>query len=204
MSAQRLNFRERQRRMQEVGEAAWQEIETLPGAIREGYFERPRMPIEILTCPLGKEVNHGGLLRIAESFMLERVLFSFEKDGAHDFSGHRGAMRWQPYDWRHSEELLQETEGRQVVALTLIDSAVSFDQIDYRFPLSIVVGQEKEGVPEWMVDKAEHAIAIPMYGLMGSLNVATATAIVVQHIASQYAKAHGFQPIRTESQRLIG
>jgi tRNA G18 (ribose-2'-O)-methylase SpoU len=199
----KLGYRERQRRMQATSDRAWMEVASLPGAMREGYFDRPRMPIEILACPLGEEVNHGGILRVAEAFMLENVIFAFEEDEGNDFSGHRGAIQWQPYDWQLTLDAVKTRTDRHRVALTLTDEAVAFDRVAYRFPLTIIVGSEKRGVPAEVVAECDDVIAIPMFGLMGSLNVATATAIVVQHIASQYAKANGFTPIRPESQRLL-
>jgi tRNA G18 (ribose-2'-O)-methylase SpoU len=199
----KIGYRERQRRMKATAENAWKEVEALPGSMRAGYFDRPRIPVEIIACPLGEEVNHGGILRVAEAFMLEHVTFSYEDDGGNDFSGHRGAIQWQPYDWQNVSEVISTRSARHCVALTLTDEAVAFDRLPYRFPLSILVGSEKNGIPKDIVDQCDDVIAIPMFGLMGSLNVATATAIVVQHVASQYAKANGFQPIRPESQRLL-
>ena len=88
----RLNYRERQARMREIAESAWQDIAALPESIRERADILPRMPIEIIACPLGKAVNHGGLLRIGEAFRVQMVTFAFELDRGNDFSGHRGAI----------------------------------------------------------------------------------------------------------------
>jgi 23S rRNA (guanosine2251-2'-O)-methyltransferase len=201
----RLNYRERQARMREIAEAGWQGMENLPESVRERADLLPRMPIEIIACPLGKAVNHGGLLRMAEAFRLEMVTFSFEQDRGNDFSGHRGAIRWQPYRWLPAEEAVAEatTKGRQKIALALSDSAVNFEVFEYQFPMSLVVGSEIDGVPQGILDQCDACVAIPMFGLMESLNVATATAIVVQHITSQYAKETGYTPLRDASKRLL-
>ena len=173
---------------------------------REGYHERPRMPIELVVCPLGKEVNHGGILRLAEAFMLERVSFSRESDSAEDFSGHRGSERWQPWDWVDPIEAVASAKeaGRQCVALTLNERAVAFDAFDYSWPCTLVVGSEMMGLPPALVEQCDGVVAIPMFGLMESLNVATATGIVVQHMARCYADEAGFAPLREESARLLG
>lgn len=200
----RINYRERVRRMRALNEAAWDR--STSGSIREGYYDRPRMPIEIIACPLGKEVNHGGILRVAEAFMLSHVWFAHESDGAEDFSGHRGATQWQPHGWKNEFEAvaLAKSKGHQVVALTLTDRAVSFDAFEYLWPCSLVVGSEMFGVPDEISDQCDGVVAIPMFGLMASINVATATAIVVQHMARCYADEVGFAPLREESARLLG
>ena len=199
----RLNYRQRVKRMREVAESAWQEIDGLPESVRDQAMVLPRIPLEIIACPLGKEVNQGGLLRLAEAFRIEQVSFAFEEDKANDFSGHRGAMRWQPYRWIDPAEALAQAKDRQKIALTLSETAVNFETLDYRFPISLLVGSELDGVPKELVDQCDACVAIPMFGLMGSLNVATATAIILQHIAGEYFKQTGFQPIREESKRLL-
>lgn len=193
--------------MFETNEQAWQEIEFQPAEVRETYHQLPRVPIELIACPLGKAVNHGGLLRVAEAFRIENVCFSPEADSAEDFAGHRGAGKWQPFEWIPLDESIPRTRRieskRHLVAVTIDDRAQSFSDWKPQFPLSIVVGSEWYGVPEWVVAEADDLIAIPMYGMMGSLNVATATAIVLQHYASLYAQQHSIEPIRAESRSLL-
>ena len=203
LTSMRLTNRERQERMRELASESWSELDSMPESLRERADILPRMPIEIITCPLGKAINHGGLLRIAEAFRCEMVTFSFEEDKFNDFSGHKGSIRWQPYQWLSPSDALDRAEGRQKVALTLTESAVNFEDFEFQYPVSLVVGSEKDGVPQDIVSKCDGCVAIPMFGLMGSLNVATATAIVIQHIASCYAKSHGYLPLRPESKRLI-
>lgn len=198
----RLNYRERQRRMKEVAEAGWQDIEALPESLRERFDHLPRMPIEIISCPLGKAVNQGGILRLAEAYRIERVTFAYEDDKANDFSGHRGAIRWQPYRWMMPLDALAEAKDRQKIALTLTESSVNFVDFEYKFPLSLVVGSEMEGIPEEVVEQCDATIAIPMYGLTRSLNVAIATAIVIHEIASRYVREAEFEPVREDSKRL--
>jgi tRNA (guanosine-2'-O-)-methyltransferase len=189
--------------MKELAGSTWQDLDAMPESIRERADRLPRMPIEIVTCPLGKAINHGGLLRIAEAFRCEMVTFSYEEDRFNDFSGHKGSIRWQPYQWMSPLEALAKAEGRQKVALTLSEDAVNFSEFDFQYPLTLVVGSELDGVPEDVLAECDAAVAIPMFGLMGSLNVATATAIVVQHVASKYAKLTDFEPLRDSSKRLL-
>jgi tRNA G18 (ribose-2'-O)-methylase SpoU len=189
--------------MREIAETAWQDLDTLPDSIRERADLSPRIPIEIIACPLGKAVNHGGLLRIAESFRCEMMTFAFESDRHNDFSGHRGSMRWQPYRWLSPLEALDQAKDRQKVALSLTDSSVNFQEFEFNYPVSLVVGSEVDGIPSEVLEKCDACVAIPMFGLMGSLNVATATAIVVQHLASKYAKENRFEPLREASKKLL-
>ena len=189
--------------MRETIESAWQQVEETPERMREKILTMPRMPVEIVACPLGKEVNYGGILRIAEAFRIEMVSFEHEPDHANDFSGNRGSTRWQPYRWIAAQDALNQKPEAYKVALTLSDNAVDFAYHDYKFPLVLIVGSEMTGVPKPIAEQCDVCVGIPMFGLMGSLNVATATAIVMQHIARQYGEETGFEPVRDESKRLL-
>jgi tRNA G18 (ribose-2'-O)-methylase SpoU len=48
-------------------------------------------------------------------------------------------------------------------------------------PICLVLGGERAGVAQEIVDLADCAVAIPMSGMANSLNVATAATILVHH-----------------------
>jgi tRNA G18 (ribose-2'-O)-methylase SpoU len=204
----RIKWRERQRRIQASLGETWNIAGRTPEdpGLREAYNDLPGAPIRLITLPLSKDVNHGGLLRTADAFRLERVDFSREEDRANDFSGHRGTAGWQPYRWIEPEEAITEAiaEGYTLCALTLSERAVSIDEVEWKFPLAIILGAENWGIPPEIEDRCELVAAIPLYGLVTSLNVATAAALAVHAAVTAYAKANpDFQPARTTSRRLL-
>jgi len=203
----RLTQSERMRRMDSENESVWVEAEAVTGPrLRHIYPTLLRAPIEVIVCPLGKAVNHGGILRAADSFRIERVTFQKEEDGATDFAGSRGAKKWQPYRWLPAIEAANEAKsgGRTLVSLTWTPDAISIFDFDWTFPLSIVAGSEWQGVPDEIVDMSDHVIAIPMFGATGSLNVAVATSIVLSQATMAYHRSNpSFIPARRESQKLL-
>ena len=50
------------------------------------------------------------------------------------------------------------------------------------FPAVLVLGGERTGVSQAVLDCAEQTVAIPMRGMANSLNVATAAAIVLHEL----------------------
>lgn len=205
----RITTKERRRRMTESIEAAWGEARQKaddPG-LRDRYHLLPRAPIRLIGSPLTKDVNQGGLLRLAEAFRIERVDLSPEADGAVDFAGSRGTKSQQPYRWVETQRAVEEAnaEGYHTVALTLSSRAVPFDLFEWRFPLAIVIGAELAGLPEEIETACQHTVAIPLYGMIQSLNVAVATGIVLQRAHAQYVAEHPeFEPARQVSRRLRG
>lgn len=79
----------------------------------------------------------------------------------------------------------KKDEGYQIVATHLDESAVSFREIDYTKPTLLIMGNEKEGVSESLLALADHKIIIPMQGMVQSLNVSVATALILYEAQRQ-------------------
>lgn len=203
-----IGWHERQRRMREALGDAWESAgyHAHDPGLRDRYPTLPRAPIRLICCPLIKDVNQGGLLRIGEAFRIERVDLSPEADGAVDFSGQRGTSAYQPFRWIDPEQAIAEAkaDGFSVVALTLSPDSVALESVEWRFPVAIVLGSENEGLPVEILELCDSAIAIPLYGLVTSLNVATAAAIVVHGAVQAYRVGEDFAPAREVSRRLLG
>jgi tRNA (guanosine-2'-O-)-methyltransferase len=70
-------------------------------------------------------------------------------------------------------------QGMRVYAAHLADDAVDFRDVDYVGPTCVVFGNEKHGVSEAAAAAADARIVIPMLGMVQSLNVSVATAVVM-------------------------
>ena len=80
-------------------------------------------------------------------------------------------------------------EGFQVVVTHLEERAISFREVDYTKPTLIVMGNEKEGVSVEVIAQATHVIVIPMQGMVQSLNVSVATALILYEAQRQRENA---------------
>jgi tRNA (guanosine-2'-O-)-methyltransferase len=96
----------------------------------------------------------------------------------------------------------KQQEGYQLVVTHLDAHAVSFREIDYTGPTMIVVGNEKEGVCEEIIAMADHTVIIPMKGMVQSLNVSVATALVLYEAQRQREEKGMYDvPQLTESEQ---
>jgi len=106
----------------------------------------------------------------------------------------QGAHRW-THRYRVDEadkvKFLQQkkAEGFQVVVTHLEERAVSFREVDYTKPTLIVMGNEKEGVSSELIAEATDVIVIPMQGMVQSLNVSVATALILYEAQRQLENA---------------
>jgi len=78
-------------------------------------------------------------------------------------------------------------KGYQLVATGLFPETIDFRSVDYTKPTVIIVGHELEGISEIVRQEADVIVKIPMYGMVQSLNVSVATAVVLYEAERQRA-----------------
>jgi len=79
-------------------------------------------------------------------------------------------------------------EGFQTAAMVLGGSKTHFD-LDLRKPTVVIVGQEGAGLPEEILAEVDHRVCIPMAETIDSLNVATASAVILYEALRQRIKS---------------
>ncbi len=80
-------------------------------------------------------------------------------------------------------------QGYQVIATTLSAGAKDYREIDYTGPTAVLVGEELEGISRQAVQLADQIITIPMAGMVQSLNVSVASALVLYEAYHQRNRA---------------
>lgn len=82
-----------------------------------------------------------------------------------------------------------QAEGLQVYAAHLSGHAVDFRSVDYTRPCAVLMGAELWGVSEPAAAAADAHVTIPMAGLVASLNVSVAAAVILFEAQRQRAAA---------------
>lgn len=101
-----------------------------------------------------------------------------------------GAEKWMP--WEYSKQtgkvLIQlKEQGYKIVALEQTKKSVNIYKYQPKFPLALIVGNEKTGVTKSMLKYCDDAIELPMQGRKKSLNVSVAAGIAMFYL-SQFKK----------------
>ncbi len=97
-------------------------------------------------------------------------------------------------------------EGFAIAATHLTNSSKSFYDVDFTKKAAIVVGNEHEGVSREAAEQADELIHIPMFGMIQSLNVSVATAVILYEAARQRLYSGGYSNSKfseEELQRLL-
>lgn len=92
-----------------------------------------------------------------------------------------------------------QARGFQVVAAHLSERARDFRQIDYSRPCAILMGTEKYGVSARALELADAEITIPMAGMVASLNVSVAAAVILYEAQRQRELAGCYDRPQLES-----
>ena len=76
-------------------------------------------------------------------------------------------------------------QNMQVLVTHLSDDAVDYRDIDYTLPTAIILGQEKRGASQEAIAASDKRITIPMLGMVQSLNVSVAAALILYEAQRQ-------------------
>jgi tRNA guanosine-2'-O-methyltransferase len=165
-------------------------------ASRANYAGLPRHSLVLCASLVHNPANLGGLCRLAEVFRLEALILpslAIAQDPAFRKTA-VSAHHWQPV-LECSPQTLEHRlddyrqQNYQVIGL---DSAAHPPPL-MTFPFSqrtvMVLGQELTGLPTSIIQRCNHVVTIPQYGLVESLNVQHAGAIAIY----EYLKQHGLK-----------
>lgn len=78
-----------------------------------------------------------------------------------------------------------KAQGMQIVVTNLCENAVDYRQIDYTKPTALILGQEKLGISDEALELADQQVIIPMVGMVQSLNVSVAAALLLYEAQRQ-------------------
>jgi tRNA G18 (ribose-2'-O)-methylase SpoU len=76
--------------------------------------------------------------------------------------------------------------GTRIIVLEHTSNSQPYSALEVTFPVCLVVGNEVFGVQEKIVEIADDAIEIPMFGTKQSLNVTIAYGIVIYDLLFKY------------------
>jgi tRNA G18 (ribose-2'-O)-methylase SpoU len=95
-------------------------------------------------------------------------------------------VSWQHYINPVDAINILKSNDVQILALEHTTKSKRYDMFSYTFPVCVMFGNEVDGLTEELINYADSAIEIPMYGIKQSLNISVSYGIVMYHILNQY------------------
>ena len=155
---------------------------------------RSRRPVSVLLDNIRSLYNVGSIFRSSDAAGVEKIYLCGITGKPPRAEIHKAALGAEnSVQWEYFEnpvEIVQKlkTQGYHIVILEHTDQPQFYHEVKYEFPLCLVVGHEITGVSDEVVELADMAIEIPMFGIKQSLNVSVAYGIAVYEITKQYHK----------------
>jgi tRNA G18 (ribose-2'-O)-methylase SpoU len=161
-----------------------------------------RHPIYVVCDDIRSLLNVGSIFRLCDAARVERLYLCgitgyppTANDARPPWAAERAgrliaktALHTVSYvPWEHNSsgsDVVADLKRRgvQIVALERTTASVDFRQVDYRFPVAVILGHERQGVGTTALDLADVIAEIPMWGEGRSLNVAVAFGIGIYEI----------------------
>ncbi len=105
------------------------------------------------------------------------------------------AKKWIDIQRHRSFEELQQAlhrDGMTIYATHLGERAISIYDVDWTQPSAIIMGNEHRGVSDEALAIADANVYIPQFGMIESLNVSVATAIILYEAVRQRLQANQY------------
>lgn len=146
-------------------------------------------PFIVVAESIEKPGNLGTILRSCDAAGVDAVIVCDPTTDIHNPNVVRssvGTLFTLPVLEAGSEETLAFLKERKIAIVAATPHAqMTFTEADFKVPLAIVVGTEQYGLTENWMKRADRAVRIPMFGVADSLNVASATTLLLYEVVRQ-------------------
>ncbi len=152
--------------------------------------------LTVLMEEVHKPHNVSAIVRTADAIGIHKVHAVWQENPALRKGTALGSELWvrmQQHDSTEHAIAHFKSQGMQVLVTHLDENAVDFREPDYSLPTAIIMGQEKDGATEAAVEAADQSIIVPMVGMVQSLNVSVATAIILYEAQRQRSLKGAYQ-----------
>lgn len=152
-------------------------------------LDRRQPDLTVLAENVHKTHNIAAVLRTCDAVGIFRMHAVSDND---EFARHRlvtgGSRKWvetQQHPDVNTAIALLKSSGYQVLAAHISDSSVDYREPDYTKPTAVLLGSELVGVSSAAAAVADAHVVVPMHGLVESLNVSVAVALILFEAARQ-------------------
>ncbi|OGG11782.1 hypothetical protein A2Z00_01790 [Candidatus Gottesmanbacteria bacterium RBG_13_45_10] len=147
-------------------------------------------PITIILDNVLDTYNVGSIFRLADAVAAEKVYLCGQTLTPPNSRIKKASINtWQWVGWEYRESAMSaivkvKSQNAKVKIVAVEQDARSrpFYQVNYEFPLAIVVGNETYGVSKDVLDTADEIVEMPMWGINKSLNVMVSCGIILYEI----------------------
>jgi TrmH family RNA methyltransferase len=155
----------------------------------EKILKNKSNPFLIVAEAIEKPGNLGTILRSADAVGADALLLCDRCTDIHNPNVVRasvGTLFTVPVIEADGKSTLEWLKARKIAVLAATPAAkMSYTDTDLKVPLAIAVGTEQYGLSDLWMKECDLQVSIPMLGIADSLNVATATTVLLYEALRQ-------------------
>ncbi len=156
-------------------------------ARKEDLKKIKKNPIYIIVDNVLDTYNVGGIFRLADAVSAKKVFLCGETETPPHTRIKKASINtteWVTWSYASTavealQELKTQNSKLKIVAIEQSPKSISYNKIDYQFPVALVIGHETTGVSKEVLKIADYVAEIPMWGVNKSLNVIVSLGIVL-------------------------
>lgn len=151
--------------------------------------KKKEYPLILMLDEINDPHNFGAIIRSADAFNVDGIII--KKTSQIGVNGtvmkvSAGALNYvkivQVNNLTNTIKTLKDN-GYWIVA-SAGEATTSYDSLDYKMPLVLVIGSEGFGVSHLVLSNSDYVVKIPMLGSVNSLNASVAAGILLSEIRS--------------------
>lgn len=147
-------------------------------------------PIYIILDNVLDTYNVGAIFRLADAVSATKVILCGETETPPNTRIKKASINtteWVTWSYASSakdaiDNLRLMIDEIQIIAVEQDSKSVSYDKIDYKFPIALIVGHETTGVSKEVLEMCDQIVELPMFGINTSLNVMVSLGIVLYKV----------------------
>lgn len=163
--------------------------------------------LTVVTDEVHKGRNLSAIVRTCDAVGIDVVHTVAPRDGYRGFRGTAsGSHKWVEVRVHQSLKTpveMLKSQGFQIVGTAANTASRSYLDVDFTRPSALLLGSEKQGVSDHGLAQSDVLVHVPMVGMVESLNVSVAAAIILQEACRQRQQAgmYGTHQLSVEQQR---
>ncbi|MDH4128706.1 MAG: RNA methyltransferase [Spirochaetota bacterium] len=162
----------------------------------EELNSKNRIPIYSVLDNIRSMYNVGSIFRTSDATRIEKLILCGmtahppRKEIDKTALGSVDSVPWEYVkDGVEAIKMLKD-KGIKIVVVEQTDESCDYRDLNVTYPLALVFGHEVTGVSDEIINLADYAVEIPMYGVKQSLNVAVAYGIASYYYAHKYLQSN--------------
>ena len=153
-------------------------------------------PVCFLAHDFDVPMNIGSLFRIADALGIEKIYLSgtsLVPPNSKLRKTSRATEKYVPFSYKNPPlDIIEKlkSEGYTIISLEITSSSIDVSELTLNGTekICLILGSEKSGVSQELLNESDFTIHIPMLGENSSMNVATACSIAAYEITRRYKK----------------